>query len=261
MAADAQPFFDAHFHVIDPAFPLVADQGYLPEPFRADDYRTAADLLLDDAGFAPAGGAVVSGSFQGDDQCYLEAALGALGPGYVGVTQLPPDTRDGELLRLHAIGVRALRANLVRAQVDDLDALVGLALRARVVVGWHLELYVRSVDLRELLPLLPDPDGLVVDHLGLTAAGLPALLALVDEGARVKATGFSRGDLDVAAALRRVYDRNPGALLAGTDLPCTRSPRPVDVADMRLLRGVFDDEELAQVVQHNATSLYRINQP
>ena len=65
------------------------------------------------------------------------------------------------------------------------------------------------------------------------------------------------GDLDVAAVLRQVYDRNPGALLAGTDLPCTRSPRPVVAADLRLLRDAFDDHELAQVVQHNAASLYR----
>jgi predicted TIM-barrel fold metal-dependent hydrolase len=259
MAVDAQPFFDAHLHVIDPAFPLVGDQGYLPEPFRVDDYRAAAGPLLDSAGFVPAGGAVVSGSFQGDDQCYLQAALAALGPAFVGVTQLPPATGDSELLRLHALGVRALRANLVRGQVDDLDALVGLALRARVVVGWHLELYVRSVELPELLPLLPDPDGLVIDHLGLTAAGLPALLELVEEGARVKATGYSLGDLDVAATLRQIYDLNPGALLAGTDLPCTRSPRPVDTADLRLLREVFDHDELADVVQHNAASLYRTN--
>jgi predicted TIM-barrel fold metal-dependent hydrolase len=260
MADDVQPFFDAHLHVIDPAFPLVVNDGYLPDPFRAEDYLDAADTLLGSAGFVPSGGAVVSGSFQGNDQRYLRAALAALGPGFVGVSQLPPDTEDGELLRLHALGVRALRANLVRGQVDDLDALVGLALRARVVVGWHLELYVLSAELPELLPLLPDPDGLVIDHLGLTAAGLPALLEVVDEGARVKATGFSRGDLDVAATLRQVYDRNPGALLAGTDLPCTRSPRPVDAADLRLLREVFDDHELAQVVQHNAVSLYRMRQ-
>jgi predicted TIM-barrel fold metal-dependent hydrolase len=257
MADPDQPFFDAHLHVIDPDFPLVTNQGFVPGPFAAADYLLAADRLLEPAGFVPSGGAVVSGSFQGHDQSYLAAALATLGPGFVGVTQLPPDTSDAELLRLHAIGVRALRADLVRDQVDDLDDLVGLALRARVLAGWHLELYVRSVDLPELMPMLPDADGMVVDHLGLTTAGLPALLALVDEGAWVKATGFSRGDLDVAKTLRAVYDRNPGALLAGTDLPCTRAPRPVDNTDLLLLREVFDDDELAQVTHGNAASLYR----
>lgn len=257
MADQEQPFFDAHLHVIDPAYPLVVNQGFVPEPFCAADYLLAADRLLEPAGFVPAGGAVVSGSFQGNDQSYLAAALAALGPGFVGVTQLAPDTPDAELLRLHALGVRALRANLVRDQVDDLDDLVGLALRARVLAGWHLELSMRSQDLPELIPMLPDADGMVVDHLGLTTAGLPALLSLVDEGAWVKATGFSRGDLDVPATLRTVYDRNPSALLAGTDLPCTRAPRPVDGTDLSLLREVFDADELAQVVHDNAASLYR----
>ena len=34
--------FDAHFHVIDPRFPLVANNGFLPQPFDAASYRRAA---------------------------------------------------------------------------------------------------------------------------------------------------------------------------------------------------------------------------
>ena len=30
--------FDAHLHIIDPRFPLVENDGYLPEPFTVDDY-------------------------------------------------------------------------------------------------------------------------------------------------------------------------------------------------------------------------------
>jgi hypothetical protein len=48
------PVFDAHFHVSDPRFPLVPNQGCRPEPFAADDYRRR---------FSAYGGAVVSGSF------------------------------------------------------------------------------------------------------------------------------------------------------------------------------------------------------
>jgi len=258
--AATSAFFDAHLHVIDPRFPLVANQGYLPEPFGPQQYLDDAERLLATAGFDLTGGAVVSGSFQGFDQEYLLAALAALGPSFVGVTQLPPDTSDAELVRLDRGGVRALRANLVRrGDIDDLDGTVSLALRARVVVGWHLELYVRSADLGDLIDDLPDPDGLVIDHLGLTKDGLPALLSLVDEGARVKATGFARTDLDIAATLRAVHRRNPGALLAGTDLPNTRAPRPIEPSDLRLLREVFDDEDLSRVVRDNAMSVYRLS--
>ena len=65
--------FDGHLHIIDPRFPLIQSQGYLPEPFTVRDYveRTSALDLV--------GGAVVSGSFQGFDQGYLLDALERLG--------------------------------------------------------------------------------------------------------------------------------------------------------------------------------------
>ena len=90
--------FDAHLHIIDPRFPLIANQGYLPAPFTVADYRarTAAYNLI--------GGAIVSGSFQAFDQSYLRAALAELGPGFVGVTQLPATVRDAEILDLHNAG-------------------------------------------------------------------------------------------------------------------------------------------------------------
>ena len=66
----------------------------------------------------------------------------------------------------------------------------------------------------------------VIDHLGRTRAGLPALLELVDGGAFVKASGFGRVDHDVPAALRAIAAVNPAALVFGTDLPSTRAPRP-----------------------------------
>ena len=80
--------FDAHFHVIDPRFPLVANQGYLPEPFTVGDYR-ARTAHLDITG-----GAVVSGSFQAYDQTYLLDALEQLGEGFVGVANVPDDISD-----------------------------------------------------------------------------------------------------------------------------------------------------------------------
>ena len=39
-----------------------------------------------------------------------------------------------------------------------------------------------------------------IDHLGLSKAGMPALLKLAERGAQVKATGFGRVDFDVAQA-------------------------------------------------------------
>jgi predicted TIM-barrel fold metal-dependent hydrolase len=253
-----QPFFDAHFHVIDPRFPMKPNLHYLPAQFTVADYVHTAGQLLGVAGFQPGGGVVVSGSFQGTDQKHLLSTLAELGPRYVGVTMLPPDVPDADLKRLDAAGVRGLRLNLVRrVHTGDLSDHLDLARRARALVGWHVELYVRSVDLPPLRELLPPAETVVFDHLGLTTAGLPTLLALVAEGARVKATGFSRGDLVVESALLAVHKANPGSLLAGTDLPGTRAPRAVTAADLELLRRLFSAEDVARITYGNAVELYR----
>lgn len=39
------PLFDAHLHVIDPRHPLVANEGYLPPTFTAQDYRHRTEHL------------------------------------------------------------------------------------------------------------------------------------------------------------------------------------------------------------------------
>ena len=31
-----RPVFDAHLHIVDPRFPLVENNGYLPDPFTVD---------------------------------------------------------------------------------------------------------------------------------------------------------------------------------------------------------------------------------
>jgi predicted TIM-barrel fold metal-dependent hydrolase len=237
--------FDAHLHIVDPRFPLIANQGYLPEPFTVDDYRKATHHL------GVNGGAVVSASLQGYDQTYLAAALQALGRSFAGVAQLAPDVTDEDVLALAQIGVRAFRVNLVRG--GDRSLLERLAPRVRELAGWHPELY---VDAREL-PGLRLPEKVVIDHLGLSRDGLPALLRLVERGAYVKATGFSRTDHDVPAALRAIARVNPGALLFGTDLPCTRAPRPFSDADIDLIREALGDEDLVRRALHdNATELY-----
>ena len=105
----ALKIFDSHFHVIDKRFPLVSNEGYVPDEFSCEDYleRTKS--------FHIAGGAIVSGSFQALDQPYLIDALHGLGPCFVGVTQLPASVSDQEVLKLHAAGVRAVRFNLKRS--------------------------------------------------------------------------------------------------------------------------------------------------
>ncbi len=250
-----EPIFDAHLHIIDPAYPLVANQGYVPPPYTVDDYLVAVQPL------GIAGGAVVSGSFQGFDQTYLVAALQRLGPAYVGVTQLPASVSDEEVMRLAAAGVRAVRFNLFRggsAGLDDLEALAG---RVWSLARWHAELYLDSRTLPDLAGRIAKLPKVVVDHLGLSREGVPALLALVERGHHVKATGFARGDLDVPATLRAIADVNAHALLFGTDLPSTRAPRAFSAADLALVRESLEPEAARLALRGNALALYRLGPP
>ena len=249
MTAAAGPIFDAHFHVIDHRFPLQANAGFLPEPFPADAYRAAAEPL------GVVGGAAVAGSFQGFDREWLLDALAVLGPGFVGVAQLPASVTDEEIASLDAAGVRAARFNLYRGGSAGEAELDRLARRVWEVAAWHVELYVdaAAVDADRLAPL----PKIVIDHLGMTAAGLKPLLRLVDAGASVKATGFGRVELDVAEALKAVASVNPGALVFGTDLPSTRARRPFDPGDIDLVVEALGEEHARRALFDNAMTLYR----
>ncbi|HEY4094868.1 MAG TPA: amidohydrolase family protein [Baekduia sp.] len=245
------PIFDAHFHVIDPGFPIRENRGYLPPPFTIEDYRARTD------GLEVSGGAVVSAAFQYFDQSYLYAALERLGPGFVGVTQLAPSATDAEIHALADAGVRGLRFNMVGG-VQDVDDMVAVGRRVADLVDWHVELHCHAMQLPALAPRLV---GLrvIVDHLGLRAEGLPDLLRLVDGGIRVKASGFGRTDLDVPDALRAITAIDPSALMFGSDLPSTRSPpQPFSHDDVQLIRDTLGERLAQRVLYDNAAAFYRI---
>jgi predicted TIM-barrel fold metal-dependent hydrolase len=249
------PVFDSHFHIIDRRFPLTANQGYLPEEF------TCADYLERSRGLRLAGGAIVSGSFQALDQCYLVDALATLGPAFVGVTNLPASASDAEVLRLDGLGVRAVRFNLKRGGSEKVEHLEELAGRVHDLAGWHVELYLDSRDLPDLKERLARLPAVSIDHLGLAREGFGTLLELVEKGVRVKATGFGRVDFEVKTALREICAANPQALMFGTDLPSTRAPRPYQDEDLLLVLDALGEELARKVLCDNALAFYRPAQP
>lgn len=251
MSYTAFRLFDAHCHIIDSRFPLVANNGFLPQPFTCDDYLSRMK------NYRLAGGAIVSGSFQAFDQSYLLDALARLGDRFVGVTQLPASVSDQQLLALDAAGVRAVRFNVKRGGSEEIGQLDGLARRAHELVGWHVELYVDSRDLTQLYATLVRLPAVSVDHLGLSREGFATLLKLTEQGIRVKATGFGRVDFDVRNALRDLYSANPHGLMFGTDLPSTRAPRPYADADFDLVIDALGTDGAHRVFHQNAVDFYR----
>jgi predicted TIM-barrel fold metal-dependent hydrolase len=248
------PVFDSHFHIIDRRFPLVENQGFLPDDFTCADYRKRASHLN------LVGGAIVSGSFQALDQGYLLDALATLGPAFVGVTQLPATVSDGELLLLNEAGVRAVRFNVKRGGSEGLEHLEEMAYRVHDLVGWHVELYIDAWDLGELQATLLRLPAVSIDHLGLSAQGLPTLLKLAEQGVRIKATGFGRVDFDVKSALKQIAAANSAALMFGTDLPSTRAPRPYLDEDLLTLFDALGEDLARKALSENAIEFYRPKQ-
>lgn len=252
MPTTALPLFDSHLHIIDERFEVVANNGYRPPSFTCDDYRARlADYDL-------RGGAIVSGSFQAFDQAYLLDALARLGPGFVGVTQLPDDVEDDTILSLAARGVRALRFNFKRGGGHSPARLEHMARRVHDLAGWHVELYIDSRELAGLRALLPTLPAVSIDHLGLSEAGLDILVELAGKGIRIKATGFGRLDFPVERALQAIHAANPEALMFGSDLPSTRAPRPFEERDIARIVEALGKQEARRVLHDNARAFYRL---
>lgn len=245
--------FDAHLHIIDPRFPLTANDGFLPNPFTIADYSARV------RGLGVDGGCVVSGSFQGADQSYLTTALAELGPSWVGVTQLPLDATDEDIVALDRAGVRGMRFNLRRAAID-IATMTRHALRAHDLAGWHVEIYADGTMLASLEPVVAKLPALSIDHLGMAEEGLSYLLNLVDRGVRVKASGFGRLEFDIPNALRRIHAVNPGALMFGSDLPAARAARAFRRTDLDLIANVVGND-LPLVLAGNARQFYRLPAP
>ncbi len=244
--------FDSHFHIFEPGFPLHENQGFLPDPFPLMDYDRWREKL------GIRGGAVVSGSMQAFDTTYLVHALKHLGPHFAGVAQIPETLSDDDILALHRSGVRAVRFNVRRGGSATLDQIEPLGRRVFELAGWHVELYIDSKDLPDLVPLLTGLPKVSIDHLGLSKAGLPHLLDLVAHGVKVKATGFGRLDFEPLDALRAIHRANPEALMFGTDLPSTRAKRPFRVADVDLVLQNFSEDDSARILRENGAAFYGV---
>jgi predicted TIM-barrel fold metal-dependent hydrolase len=245
--------FDSHCHIIDHRFPIVANQGYSPPNFPLDEY------LAETRPLGVVAGAVVSGSFQANDQSYLMDILPKLGAGWVGVTQIPNDYPDPEITKLDALGVRAVRFNLFRGRIDSIDDIAALATRVHSVAGWHAEIYADAAALRPHVDRLSKLPQLCIDHLGMTEAGVPVLLDMVAAGCKVKATGFGRVKLDVPATLEAIAKKSPDALVFGTDIPSTRAARPFQPSDIDLVEKVLGPELAQKTFWDNPITLYRVN--
>lgn len=172
------------------------------------------------------------------------------------VTQLPYDTPDEKIVELNKQGVRAIRFNIIRGGSEDITHLDYFAKRVYEIANWHTELYINSKDLPAISTIIMHLPAVSIDHLGLSKEGLPYLLALVELGLHVKATGFGRIDFDPVTAMKEIFSINPDAPMFGTDLPSTRAKRPFQFSDIELIQDNFDDRAAEKILHQNAVQWY-----
>jgi predicted TIM-barrel fold metal-dependent hydrolase len=266
---------DCHAHVFGPAqrFPYAEPRSYTP-----DDAPFAAYMAhLDRLGFAR--GVLVQASAYGRDNSAmldaLERAPARLRGVAVGGTEL---TRE-ILLRWHSAGIRGLRANEFRRDgkpyyqngvaLAEIEPLYGVM----ADLNWHLQLWIDTRDLPDLLPALARaPFPVVVDHMGrmehrhgVNHPGFQALLRAVGEGrlwAKVSGTyrlGASAPDyLEAKPFHDALVAANADNLVWGSDWPHPRPEGPVPNAAglLGLFMAWTRPPERHKILSRNPARLY-----
>ena len=177
---------DCHVHVFAPAgrYPLNPARPYTP-PEGID----AARLIRMHETIGVSRAVLVASNVFAEDLRATEDALLAHPERFRGVALIRPDVAESELDRLHGLGFRAVRINLMLPGALRLEHLPALAPRL-ASRGWHIEVLSKPETLAEVAdPLLALPIDLVVDHLALLRPehgedhlGIAAVLRLLDSG-------------------------------------------------------------------------------
>ena len=273
----AQPLpkgaWDCHAHICGPAreFAYAPERIYTPPDALLPDYLS----MLSTLGIARA--VLVQPSVYGTDNTVLERALAALGDGARGVCVVEEGVSVSELERLHALGVRGVRLNLVDVAdpTGELPLDRARALARRIApLGWHVEFLVHVDDVPDLDRRFADfPTDIVFGHLGYVHRdrgpddpGFRALLRLMAAGRtwvkltgpyRISAEGPPYADAEPFA--EALFEAAPGRLVWGSDWPHVmvegEMPNDGDLGDI-LRKWAGDEARLRQVLVDNPAALY-----
>lgn len=261
---------DTHAHILGPAslYPYATDRQYTPADASLPSYENMLRVL----GFERA--VLVQPSVYATDNRRLLDAIKSAKVEMRGVVVLQETVADHELDAMHCIGVRGIRANLLRGNRSDLDRAARLAVRiARL--GWHLQVLadVSTLgDLEQYVRALPIET--VFDHMGHMPAprgvdepGFRALIRLLESSrCWVKLSGSYRitGEThapyeDVRPIARALVRAAPERVVWGSDWPHTtiRIPMPNDGSLLEMLADWAPDAvERDRILVRNPARLY-----
>jgi 2-pyrone-4,6-dicarboxylate lactonase len=195
-----------------------------------------------------------------------------------GVAVVEESITDAELERMHEIGVRGIRFNIVDVKPEEkgklpLDVVRKMAERVQPL-GWHLQFLMHVDEFPGLDKTFGDfPVDIVIDHFGYMATskgishpGFQALLNLLRaDRCWVKFTGayrISREDMpysDVVPYARALVAAAPRRIVWGTDWPHPkhekRMPNDGEMCD-RLLDWIPDEKQRRFALVDNPAKLY-----
>lgn len=277
---------DAHVHVFDPMrFPYAAARSYTPGP--ASTVELGAHLRQ--VGLERVV-LVQPSPYGADNDCLLDA-LAELGPRMArGVAVIEPGrVRDGELTRLAAAGVVAVRVNLASQGEAGRDSLAEVrdCLERVAPHGLAVQIFAALPRIATLANILAEaPVPVILDHFagaraeaGIGQPGFAELLDLLRTGrVWVKLSGYGRasgraGHTDLAPLARAMIAANSSQLIWASDWPHTglgaeRATRPVteiepfrDTPTAPLLRGLAEwvdgPATWDAILSHNPARLFR----
>ncbi len=212
--------------------------------------------------------------FQFDNSC-LEHALGVLGKNARGVAVVTPEVEDGELERLHNLGVRGARImDIGPGAVGSSDL---RAVSERIAPrGWHPIIQFNGCEIDDYTSLLSEMKGpFVIDHagkfmppVGPESTEFSSLLKLIDRGnCYVKLSACYEtskigppGYQDVGALSKALAAHAPERMLWASNWPhvsANAQTYPDDgvLLDL-LLEWVATEDDRKKILEENAAELY-----
>lgn len=264
---------DCHVHVFAPPerYPFYPARAYTPPPGI-----DVARLIRMHAAIGISRAVLVASNVYAEDLRATEEALQAHPDRFRGVALIRPDIGDAELRRLHGLGFRAVRINLVLAGAFRLEHLPALAPRL-ADLGWHLEVQSKPETLAEVADRLSAlPVDVAIDHLALLRPehgenhpGIAAVLRLLETGRGwAKLSGPYVGEpggprFPKAAALaRRFAAAAPERCLWGSNWPHPQAvPMPDDGDLVDWLAEAVPDAARARILVDNPARLFGFPRP
>lgn len=269
--ADHADACDAHFHIMDPRFPVVATASVPNVDAGVPAYREFATII------GTTRGVIVQPSIYGTDNTLTLQAVAQLGPGYRAVLVLDQAFDAADLPRWHAAGARGVRFNQVQAGATTMDMMPQIARRI-APFGWHVQLHMRADDLVQheaVLGNLPVP--LVLDHCGRLQPGdtqrpvFDGIRRLLAKGntwiklsgpyhvSRLGAPGYE----DAVSTAQRLLAENDERMLWGSDWPHVTEPvRPDPQPLVRFVHSIAPTAARRQrILVDNPARLYGFGSP